>query len=52
VSKTGDEAEKDFNEEFDYLFQRLNSLDDKSLSDRFISIKQLINYFVKDVTAW
>jgi len=52
VGKTGDEAEKDFNEEFDYLYQRLNSLPDENLSDRFTSIKRFINYYVKDITTW
>jgi len=46
------DAEKDFAEEFDYLYQRLNSLEDSNLSDRFIAIKNFVKYFVKDVAAW
>ncbi len=52
VGETEAEAENDFAEEFDYLYQRLNSLSDTNLSDRFIAIKNFINYFVKDVAAW
>lgn len=52
VGKTIEAVEKNFDEEFDYLYQRLNSLEDKNLSDRFIEIKKFINYFVKEVKAW
>jgi hypothetical protein len=50
VGKDVDEVEKDFDEEFNYLHQRLNSPEDKYLSDRFINIRNLMNYFVKDVS--
>ncbi len=49
AGKTVDEAEKDFNEEFDYLFQRLNSLDEDRLTPRLNVIKQFINRYIKEV---
>jgi hypothetical protein len=42
-------AEANFNEEFDYLYVRLNSLDDSLLSSRMLRIKSTINNFVKSV---
>ena len=50
TGKTMDEAEHDFNEEFDYLYQRLNSLDEKKLTVRLNIIKAFINRYVKQVT--
>jgi hypothetical protein len=44
-----EEAEENFNEEFDYLYVRLNSLDDARLSDRLLRIKLMLNCFVKTV---
>ncbi len=46
---TQDDAEHDFNEEFDYLYNRLNSLNDSELSDRLLRIKGVLNDFVKSV---
>jgi hypothetical protein len=44
---TEDEAEKSFAEEFDYIFRRFNSLDDKSLTKRNKLIKDTLNQLVK-----
>jgi hypothetical protein len=44
-----EEAEENFNEEFDYLYVRLNSLNDRQLSDRLLRIKSMLNCFVKMV---
>jgi len=52
VGESEDEVERDFNEEFDYLYQRLNSLSDNEMTTRLKTIKTFINYFVKDVGSW
>lgn len=44
-----EETENNFNEEFDYLYNRLNSLDQSVLSDRFINVRHIINSYVKEV---
>ncbi|WP_106794747.1 hypothetical protein [Aquimarina sp. Aq78] len=46
---TQDEAEENFNEEFDYLFNRLNSLSEDKLSKHLNRIKGFINSYVKEV---
>jgi hypothetical protein len=46
---TQDEAELNFNEEFDYLYTRLNSLDDSKLSKKLLRIKSDVNNFIKEV---
>lgn len=46
---TIEEAEVNFNEEFDFLYNRLNSLKDKELSSNFSQVKTIINHFVKEV---
>lgn len=46
---TKDEAEHNFNEEFDYLYNRLNSLEDNQLNKRLLRVKQVLNSFVKQV---
>jgi len=46
---TQDDAEKSFNEEFDYLFSRLNSLNDDKLGKKLLSSKTIINIIVKEV---
>ncbi len=46
---TQDEAEQNFNEEFDYLFNRLNSLEDNQLNKRMLRIKSVLNSFVERV---
>ena len=45
---TVEEVELDFNEEFDFLFTRLNELDNTKLSKRMQNIKLAINLFVKE----
>jgi hypothetical protein len=49
TGETQDEAEINFNEEFDFLYQRLNNLNDNELSEKFVRIKNFINSFVKEV---
>ncbi len=52
ITATGltiDEAEQNFNEEFDFLYSRLNDLDSSKLSKRLQNIKLAINLFVKEV---
>ncbi len=49
TGETQDEAELNFNEEFDYLFTRLNSLNDSNLNSRLLRIKFVINSFVKEI---
>ena len=46
---TQDNAEQNFNEEFDYLFNRLNSLENNQLNNRLVRIKNALNSFVKEV---
>lgn len=46
---TQDEAEKNFNEEFDFLHVRLNQLNNEQLSERLIVIKTMINNYVKEI---
>ncbi len=46
---TQDDAEQNFNEEFDYLFNRLNSLEDSKLNKRLLRTKHVLNSFVKQV---
>ncbi|HSH65814.1 MAG TPA: hypothetical protein VLB84_08455 [Bacteroidia bacterium] len=46
---TSDEAEEEFNEEFDYLFTRYNELNDAALTDDVIAIKTSLNHIVKNV---
>jgi len=46
---TPEDAETDFKEEFDYLYSRLNELNDCQLSNRMIVIKNTINQYVKSV---
>ncbi|RIV72544.1 hypothetical protein [Flagellimonas aequoris] len=49
TGETQDDAEKNFNEEFDYLYNRLNSLNDNQLNKRLLRIKNVLNSFVKEV---
>lgn len=46
---TNEEVETNFNEEFDFLFTRLNDLDNNKLSNRMQNIKLAINLFVKEI---
>ncbi len=48
--QTLDEAEKSFAVEFDYIYNRYNELPDKKLTKDVISIKKLLNLFVKKVS--
>jgi hypothetical protein len=43
-----EDAETNFNEEFDYLYTRLNSLEDNQLNKRLLRIKYTLNNFVKE----
>ena len=55
ITATGmtiDEVEQNFNEEFDYLYTRLNELDDSKLSKRLQNVKLAINLFIKEVNWW
>jgi hypothetical protein len=47
--RSRDDAEVNFNEEFDYLYTRLNSLNDTELNKRLLRIKYTLNDFVKEV---
>jgi hypothetical protein len=49
TGETKDEAEASFNEEFDYLYKKLNSLDDQKLSKHNQFIKTVINHYVEKV---
>jgi hypothetical protein len=48
---TKDEAEAAFNEEFDYLYKKLNSLDDQQLTKHNQIVKTMINYLVEKVES-
>ena len=41
-----DEAEKNFSEEFHFIYQRYNELSDKKLGDRVKRIKTILNSLV------
>ena len=47
--ETADEAEEEFNEEFDYLFTRYNELTNNELSEDVIAIKTSLNHIVKNI---
>lgn len=49
TGRTPDDAETNFNEEFDYLYLRLNSLAESQLSQKLTKVKAFINYYVKEV---
>lgn len=46
---TQDDAEQNFKEEFDYLYNRLNSLEDNQINKRLLRVKRVLNSFVKQV---
>ena len=52
VGDSESEAEKDFGEEFDYLYRTLNSLADTKMTSRLQNIKLFINHYVKNVSEW
>jgi len=49
TGESQDEAETNFNEEFDYIYRRYNELPNEQLSSRLINIKTVLNLFVKEV---
>jgi hypothetical protein len=49
TGETIDEAEINFNEEFDHKYQRLNELKDNELSERLIRAKTYLNLIVKEI---
>lgn len=49
TGESQDDAEDSFNEEFDYLYLKLNSMDNNNLSNKLIRIKNVINSFVKEI---
>ena len=46
---TEEEAEKNFNQEFDFIYTRYNELKDENLSIRIINIKKILQIVVKSV---
>lgn len=46
---TADEAEKSFNDEFDFVYQRFNDLDDSNLTNHNILIKSILNNIVENI---
>ena len=51
VGESEQDAENDFKEEFDYLYQTLNSFNENEITERLKTIKTFINFFVKEVTS-
>jgi predicted RNase H-like HicB family nuclease len=49
TGESREEAETNFSEEFDYLYVRLNSLEENQLSGRLVCIRQMLNNFVREV---
>lgn len=49
TGETEDEAEKNFAEEFDFIYKRYNELPENKLSERIKIIKIFLNYLVKSV---
>jgi len=47
---TEDEAEKNFAEEFNYIFKRYNELEEKKLSDKIRRIKAILNSIILKIT--
>lgn len=50
TGKTEAEAEHDFAQEFDFIYQRYNELSDGQMSERIKRIKTVLNTIVKEVT--
>ncbi len=46
---TEEEAEKNFSEEFNFIYRRYNELPDDRLSDKLRKIKSFLTYFVKSI---
>ncbi len=49
TGETEDDAEANFAEEFSYIFNRYNDLEDSKLSDRILNIKRILNFLIKEV---
>ncbi len=49
TGETEDDAEKNFAEEFDFIYKRYNELNDDQLSDKLNRIKVFLNHLVKSV---
>jgi hypothetical protein len=45
-----EEAELNFFQEFDFIYQRYNQLNDNHLSKRILNIKNILNYLVKSIS--
>ena len=50
TGKTEEDAEEDFAQEFDFIYQRYNELADNEMTARIKRIKTLLNTIVKEVT--
>ena len=51
TGETEDEAEISFAQEFDYIYNRFNELDDSQLTERIKNIKLFANYLVKSIES-
>jgi len=49
TGETEEDAKKNFNEEFDFLYNRLTTVGDETLSDRLVQVKLLFSSLVKEV---
>lgn len=48
TGETEDEAERNFAQEFSFIYKRYNEVSDENLSDRIRGIKQILNIYVKE----
>ena len=46
---SAEEAEKNFNEEFDFIYQRFTNMPDSRLSKRLKQVKNILGVYVKEV---
>ncbi|PSL34568.1 hypothetical protein CLV42_102140 [Chitinophaga ginsengisoli] len=49
TGRTEAEAEQDFAQEFDFIYQRYNELSDSQMSERIKRIKTVLNTIIKEV---
>jgi hypothetical protein len=49
TGETQDDAELNFNEEFDFLYQRLLSLNESEISQRLINVLTVFNFYIKEI---
>lgn len=49
TGKTENEAYQSFCQEFDFIYNRYNDLNDNQLTDRLLNIKKMINLTVKNI---